>query len=84
LRETIYKDDKSNAYVGNGVLIIAMLISGFEYKLSHEDSPNAYFKLSYQSVKNISDALSTTEQYKKEILAHDEEFAKELPIYKYL
>lgn len=82
LRETSYKNNKSDAYVGNGVLIIAMILCNFEFKPINKESINAYFKFSYQSLKDIDYALDIAEILRKEILFHNLEFAFELPIYK--
>jgi len=42
-------------YVGNGEFIKAMMIAGFEWKISSPNSPNAIFKISMDSFKGLEE-----------------------------
>ncbi|MFA6137420.1 MAG: hypothetical protein WC667_04965 [Sulfurimonas sp.] len=62
LREhTTYKENPGGAYVGNGVLIVTMLINGFKMKLAseypemqgYEYSSNTYFNISSKQIRDI-------------------------------
>ncbi len=56
-------------YVANGDFILAMINCDFEYKLTHSESPNVYFKIRKDYVKRLMQKLIRNSKTEKELLS---------------
>lgn len=62
-------------YVSNGELIYAMHLEGYQLVSTYDGSPNAYFNVSYKSVRELRGEKTTKELYSLEKKRRKEERA---------